>query len=153
MSRDSAKERAMGYLRYGDRTIAEIRTYLEKKGFEQTEIDEAVAYLSESGLIDDERYGRRYAELGAEKRKSPQKIAMELTQKGLAKDRVKVWLDECLTAEVIFANALAEARKYKEQRELGTSRADVERIKKRLAYLGYEPNVLHKAAVSLQKGD
>lgn len=151
MKENSIRERALGYLRYGDRTTAEIKEYLRKKGYEEEEISEAVAFLLDCGFIDDERYGRRYTELGVEKRKSGQKIMMELIQKGLEKDRIKVWLDEYLTEDVVMANALAEARKYKERRGLDMDKAGLDKIKQRLAYLGYGQSVLYKTADALRK--
>lgn len=151
MLKNSAKERALGYLRYGDRTTAQMRDYLSKKGYEPEEISEAVTCLSDCGLLDDERYGRYYVQLGVEKRKSAQKIMMELRQKGIDKAKIKIWLDEYLTEEVVLANALAEARKYQQRRGLSADRADMEKIKQRLAYLGYQQNVLYKAADALRR--
>ena len=45
-----------------DRTVAELRTYLERKRVEPAAVDDAVAELIEAGFLDDARYARRFAE-------------------------------------------------------------------------------------------
>ena len=54
-----ALERALGFayrfLGHRDRTVAEIRAHLEKKGVEADLIDAAVDQLTEQGYLDDAR--------------------------------------------------------------------------------------------------
>src|SRR5688572_15876116 len=45
-----------------ERTIAELRTCLERKRVEPAAIDAAVAELCDAGLLDDARYARRFTE-------------------------------------------------------------------------------------------
>ena len=45
-----------------DRTMAEMRAHLAKKGVGETEIDGAVAELIEQGYLDDARYAQRFVE-------------------------------------------------------------------------------------------
>jgi regulatory protein len=45
-----------------ERTVSELRTFLERKRIEPSAIDAAVAELTASGFLDDQRYARRFAE-------------------------------------------------------------------------------------------
>ena len=51
--------RAVGYR---DRTVAELRTFLERKRVEPAAIEVAVAELKAAGFLDDARYAERFAE-------------------------------------------------------------------------------------------
>src|SRR5215211_7309454 len=63
---DSERERAieLGYraVGYRDCTVAELRTFLERKRVEPEAIADAVAELTAAGVLDDARYARRFAE-------------------------------------------------------------------------------------------
>ena len=60
------RERAiqLGYRAVGhrERTVAELRTFLERKRVEPEAIADAVAELTAAGVLDDARYARRFAE-------------------------------------------------------------------------------------------
>jgi regulatory protein len=74
-----------------DRTVAELRTYLERKRAEPEDIAAAVTELRQAGLLDDERYARRFAE---DKREldswGGERIARELQRRGVAPDLIEV---------------------------------------------------------------
>jgi regulatory protein len=57
-----ALETAYRYLGHRDRTVAEMRSYLERKGAEPAAIDAAIAELQAQGYLDDARYAERFAE-------------------------------------------------------------------------------------------
>jgi regulatory protein len=57
-----ALETAYRYLGHRDRTVAEMRRHLERRGAEPAAIDLVVAELSEQGYLDDTRYAQRFAE-------------------------------------------------------------------------------------------
>jgi regulatory protein len=61
-SRDRALDLAYRYLGQRDRTVAEMRRYLEGKRVDPATIDDAVAELTDHGYLDDARYARRFAE-------------------------------------------------------------------------------------------
>jgi regulatory protein len=61
-SRERALDLAYRYLGQRDRTVAEMRRYLEGKRVDPATIDGAVAELSEQGYLDDARYARWFAE-------------------------------------------------------------------------------------------
>jgi regulatory protein len=79
--------RAVGYR---ERTVAELRAFLERKRVGPCAIDEAVAELSEAGFLDDERYALRYADDKRElERWGSERIARDLQRRGVASDLIE----------------------------------------------------------------
>ncbi|MBA2504821.1 MAG: RecX family transcriptional regulator [Thermoleophilaceae bacterium] len=72
-----------------DRTVAEMRAFLERKRVEPAMIDEVVADLTETGTLDDADYARRFAE---DKRSlagwGSQRIERELERRGVAANHI-----------------------------------------------------------------
>jgi regulatory protein len=92
--RERELERAMrlAYRAVGsrERTVAELRTFLERKRVEPAAIDEAVVELTEAGFLDDARYAQRFAEDKRElDRWGSERIARELQRRGIAPDLVE----------------------------------------------------------------
>jgi regulatory protein len=57
-----ALDLAFRYLTRRDRTVLEMRRYLEGKRVEPCAIDEALAHLQREGYLDDARFARQFAE-------------------------------------------------------------------------------------------
>ena len=57
-----ALDLAYRYLGRRDRTVVEMRRYLEGRKVEPAAIDEAIATLAEQGYLDDARFAHRFAE-------------------------------------------------------------------------------------------
>ena len=93
---DRAREREralqLAYRAVGrrERTVAELRTMLERKRVEPEAIEEAVRELIEAGFLDDARYAQRFA---ADKRElerwGSERIARELQRRGIPPDLVE----------------------------------------------------------------
>jgi regulatory protein len=82
------RERALqlGYRAVGrrERTVAELRTFLERKRVEPEAIDDTVAELTQAGFLDDARYAQRFAEDKRElERWGSERIARELHRRGV----------------------------------------------------------------------
>ena len=77
-----------------ERTVAELRTCLERKRVEPAAIDTAVEELRESGVLDDARYARRFTE---DKRELEQwgseRISRDLHRRGIAPDLIEAALE------------------------------------------------------------
>jgi regulatory protein len=74
--------RAVGYR---ERTVAELRTFLERKRVEPCAIEQAVAELRATGLLDDARYAQRFAEDKRQlERWGSERIARDLHRRGIA---------------------------------------------------------------------
>ena len=116
--RDEAREReraielAYRAVGYRDRTVAELRTFLERKRVEPTAIDGAVAELKETGFVDDARYAERFAEDKRElERWGSERIARDLHRRGIAPDLIeRAVSDRSRDAELSTALLLLEQR-------------------------------------------
>jgi regulatory protein len=114
--RDRERERAiqLGYraVGYRDRTVAELRTFLERKRVEPEAIADAVDELTAAGFLDDARYARRFAEDKRElERWGSERIARDLHRRGIAPDLIEQAVsDRSRDAELATALLLLEQR-------------------------------------------
>jgi regulatory protein len=101
--------RAVGYR---ERTVAELRTFLERKRVGPCAIDEAVAEISGAGFLDDARYARRFAEDKRElERWGSERIARDLHRRGVAPDLIEAAVaDRSRGSELRSALILLEER-------------------------------------------
>jgi len=149
-SRDRALDLAYRYLGQRDRTVAEVRHYLEGKRVDPAAIGAALAELGELGYLDDARYARRFAEdrralddWGAER------IERRLLAAGVAPDLVEAALAQ-RAAEDELAAAVALLR-----RRFPTLPADDRERNRALGVLvrkGYDSELAHDAVRALERG-
>ena len=87
--RQRALDLAFRALSARERTVAELRTFLEGKRVEPEAIDHAVCELQREGYLDDARYANRFAE---DKRLLQQwgmeRIVSELGRRGVARELI-----------------------------------------------------------------
>jgi regulatory protein len=106
-----ALEVAYGYLNRRDRTTSEVRHRLARDGLDDAIVDEAIAALSEHGVLDDSRYARLFTQ---DKRELEQwgseRIRRALVERGVAREVVEQTLREEL-AESELDSALALLRR------------------------------------------
>ena len=95
-----------------ERTVAEVRTFLERKRVEPVDIDEAVTELREAGFLDDADYARRFAEDKRQlERWGSERIARELQRRGITRDLIETTLvDRTREAELRTAVMVLEQR-------------------------------------------
>jgi regulatory protein len=110
--RERALQLAYRAVGHRDRTVAELRTLLERKRVEPESIAAAVAELREAGLVDDARYARRFAEDKRELESwGAERIARELQRRGIAPDLIEaVVADRSREAELETALLLLQRR-------------------------------------------
>jgi regulatory protein len=140
------RERAiqLGYRAVGtrERTVAELRTFLERKRVEPAAIDDAVTELTQAGLLDDARYAQRFAEDKRElDRWGSERIARELRRRGIAPDLIESAVaDRGREAELETALLVLEQRVPAP----GDDR-ERDRAWRLLIRRGYEPEVAYEA--------
>ena len=110
--RDRAIQLAHRAVGRRERTVAELRTCLERKRVEPGAIDYAVAELTATGLLDDARYAQAFAD---DKRYldrwGSERIARELQRRGIAPDLIEsVSSDRSRDAELESALVLLAQR-------------------------------------------
>jgi regulatory protein len=143
----SERERAieLAYRAVGarDRTVAELRTFLERKRVEPAAIEDAVAALIEAGFLDDARYARQFAEdKRSLERWGSERIARDLRKRGVEPDLVEAALaTQDRTAELETALLLLGARFP----EPPTDDRGRDRAWSLLVRRGYEPELAYEA--------
>lgn len=99
---EKAKQRALNFITYRPRSIAEVRQNLRGKEVDDTIIEQVVNRLSELELLDDTAFARYWVDQReAFKPRSPMALRQELLQKGVERqviDEVLVELDETAAA-------------------------------------------------------
>jgi regulatory protein len=147
------RERAiqLGYraVGYRDRTVAELRTFLERKRVEPEAIANAVEELTAAGCLDDARFARRFAE---DKREldlwGSERIARDLHRRGIAPDLIeRVVADRSREAELETAVLLLAQR-------LPAPRDDRDRDRawRLLIRRGYDSDVAYEAVRRHESG-
>ena len=148
-SRDRALDLAYRYLGQRDRTVAEMRRYLEGKRVDPAAITTTVAELREQGYLDDARYAHRFAEdrralddWGAER------IERKLLAVGVDPDLVEAALAQQASEDELAA-AVALLR-----RRFPTPPANDRERNRALGVLvrkGYECELAHEAVRALER--
>ena len=148
-SRDRALDLAYQYLGQRDRTVAEMRRYLEGKRVDPAAITTTVAELGELGYLDDARYAHRFAEdrralddWGAER------IERKLLAAGVDPDLVEAALAQQANEDELAA-AVALLR-----RRFPTPPANDRERNRALGVLvrkGYESGLAHEAVRALER--
>jgi regulatory protein len=107
-----AYDRALGFLSYRPRSIAEVHRRLTEKGFDESTIDEVIGRLSRASLLDDEAFARYWIEnRDTHKPRGCRALRYELHQKGVADsvtDRLLTHYDE---EDAAYRAGLTQAQK------------------------------------------
>lgn len=107
-----AKKRAMFLLERMDRTEHQLRDKLMQNGYPAVCVDLAIDYVKKYHYIDDLRYATNYISY-QQKRKSRQKLKIDLLTKGIDKNVIKQALDEAFDSdEQIKIRQLLEKKHY-----------------------------------------
>ena len=131
-----------------ERTVAELRTCLERKRVGPEEIDAAVTELRGAGLLDDARFAQRFAEDKRElDRWGRERIARDLNRRGVAPDLI-----EAAVAERGPEAELAAALLVLEERAPphGDDRAR-DRAWRLLVRRGYTPEIAYDAVRAYER--
>ncbi|MDN6134223.1 MAG: recombination regulator RecX [Brevibacterium sp.] len=105
-----AKKTAMNMLAMRDHASGELRDKLLKRDFLPEAVDELIAKLQKSRLLDDEEFAHRYVRAHRERRKlSRTALKRELNRKGLSADIVSGAVDD-VDGEEDLARQVAEKK-------------------------------------------
>lgn len=125
-----AKLRALHLLNDMGRTESQLRQKLERDGYPQDIIEEAVAYVKSFGYVNDDNYARIFIS-GRKNKKSRKEIYASLLQKGIDKEVIDKAFDDCYE-EDDARNAIAEILKKK---RYDPEKADGKETQRILGYL------------------
>lgn len=130
--------------------MAELRGFLERKHVGPPVIEDAVAELMEAGVLDDERYARRFTEDKRElDRWGSQRIARDLARRGVPPDVIEAAIaGRSRDAELESALQVLEGR-------MGPPGDDRERDRawRLLVRRGYETEVAYEAVRRYERAD
>ena len=129
-----------------DRTEAELRLRLLKKGFSEEEAEAAVSEMKELGYVDDCRYARSYVRSRCGE-KSRMQILYALKEKGIERDRIEEALDEEMPESEIPLIEKLIAKRAPDPEE--TDRRERERIAASLCRKGFKIQDIRKAMDNL----
>jgi regulatory protein len=112
-AREATFRRALHFLSYRPRSLAEIRQNLSKHNVQQALIEETLERLQQQGLANDEQFARAWVEnRNTFRPRSRRALRMELRQKGLEDELIQAVLDENLDDEALaYQASLRKARK------------------------------------------
>ena len=141
------RERAveLGYRALGrrERTVAELRRYLEGKRVEPEAIDAAVERLREEGWLDDDRYAKRFAEdKRMLERWGGERIAGDLRRRGVEPELIEAALSERERDDELRAAIEVLRDRLPSPPEDDRSRDRAWRL---LVRRGYEPGLAYEA--------
>lgn len=139
---ERALELAYRTLSTKDRTVAEVRAFLERKGMTEHAADHAITALSSARFLDDERFARLFAEdKRAIERWGPERIERDLRRRGIAAELI-----EAALADRDRGGELAAALELLSDK-LPPPESDRERDRawRMLVRKGYEPELAYEA--------
>jgi regulatory protein len=134
----AALDTAIRMLARREHSAFELRRKLQQKGIGEAEIEEAIVRLQQEGLLSDQRYAESYIHMRKNKGYGPQRIALELKERGVAESdfRHHLYSDAIDWAAVLNT---AYAKKYGDR-----ACTDYQEKAKRVRYLQYRGFALDK---------
>ena len=145
MFQRDAFEAALGALDRKERTSHELALWLKSRGFALDEIEDALRRLFETGVLDDERFARRYAEDKRElARWGAERIREALLARGVTSETV-----EAVVAADSYGDQVERAREIliRRGRPLAGN-ADCQRALEYLTRRGYDYEIAYEAVRS-----
>ena len=131
-----------------DRTVAEVRGFLERKQVEPEPLEQAIDELSDAGWLDDERFAQRFAEdKRTIERWGGERIERELRRRGVPDAAIEAAAGEQdRDGELIAALEILAAK-------AGSLEDDRERDRawRLLVRKGYEPELAYEAVRQFER--
>jgi len=101
-----ARNAALKYLSYRDRSTAEVRNKLREKNFEAPEVDSAIDFLIRAGYLNDDKFADSLANSRIRNKSwGPARISAELYSKGVSRETISKVLPAGETVEKTAAEA------------------------------------------------
>ena len=112
-AREVAYLKAIKYLDYRERSEAEIRIHLNKRDINERVIEDVIARLRRSGLVDDRRFAANWVENRLEFRpRGRRALFYELRQKGISEEIIQETLDPINDEELAYQAAINKAKNF-----------------------------------------
>jgi regulatory protein len=109
---EKAYQQALKLLSYRPRSIAEVRKRLEQRGIPESMLAEVVERLQRSGLLDDTRFARDWAENRSEFRpRSRRALTIEMRQRGVDDEAIAQAVAELDDDSLAYQAAMKYSRR------------------------------------------
>lgn len=150
-----ARESALRFLSYRDRTSMEVKKHLLEKGYEKEEIESVAEELAQWSYINDGEYAGKYFQYVEKKGRSIGRMRKELQMKGVCTEDINRGLH--LWEEVAGSLAGREYEAAKQQAmkisdgKLGDPKTSG-KIARRLSSLGYPSQLIYQILGECQRG-
>jgi regulatory protein len=142
----SAKSYAVWLLSRQDYSAASLRRKLAGRGYEDAEVDDAMAFVVDNKYQNDERYAEQRSR-GSENRAGNLRIEMTLRQKGIEAELAKAQVKQLAPEEERVVHA---ASKFRDQvRKNGMTQELKMKIYRFLAYRGFSSKAIRAGIESL----
>ncbi|MEN3185476.1 MAG: RecX family transcriptional regulator [Atribacterota bacterium] len=136
---DKILQKCWRYLNRKMYTVQELSTKLRQDGFEEREIEEAIAFLQEKGYLNDAEYVKVYLEGRRSRPKGYLAIADELQRKGVGWPYLHSLREDFYPLEAEIEDALRLLQAGKERGE------DEVKIKRKLLRKGFTWEAIERA--------
>ncbi|WZL73946.1 recombination regulator RecX [Clostridiaceae bacterium 35-E11] len=140
-----AKEKALTFLKFSDRTEKEMREKLKKKEYQDHIIDKVITFLKEYKFLNDEALAKTMVISKSQYKKyGRNRIKQDLYNKGIEQSIIENTITKELDREKEYENALALA--YKKQKTIKDTdpRKVYEKLGRYLSYRGYDFETIRK---------
>jgi regulatory protein len=142
----SAKSYAVWLLARQDYSAASLRRKLASRGYDDSEVDDAMAFVMDNKYQNDERYAEQRSR-GAENRAGNLRIEMTLRQKGIDAGLAKAQVQQLAPEE---ERVLHAAAKFRDQvRKNGMTQELKMKVYRFLAYRGFSSKAIRTGIESL----
>ena len=142
----SAKSYAVWLLSRQDYSATSLRRKLSSRGYDDSEVDDAMAFVIDNKYQNDERFAEQRSR-GSENRAGNLRIEMTLRQKGIAADLAKAQVQQLAPEE---ERVLHAAGKFRDQvRKTGMTQEMKMKIYRFLAYRGFSSKAIRAGIESL----
>jgi len=148
-SSDTAKQLALKYVAVRMRTKQEVIAYLKKKGCDKTQVQDAIAFLTEYQYLDDAAYCKAWIHDKLQFHPcGRQKLAMELSKKISDRQLVQLSLEEYYSAEQELENA-QKAVEQKLNSSFGRKQVTREQLARFLYSRGYSGAIIEQVMYTI----
>lgn len=145
-----AYHQALNYLGYRQRSTEEVREYLLDHGFD-TEIEPVIQKLLKLKLLNDQFFADSYVRTAVSGgKKGTKRIERELTNKGIAPEKIMNALDNHYSPDQQIENALALAKKKWGSLRNKSEREGLQKINHYLSQRGFSKEIIRQLETVFQ---
>ena len=124
----SCRQSALRFLKIRPRSVAELKSKLELKGFEVSEIEETLQWLQNIKLLDDRTFTKSWIQYRLARPFGFRRIISELKEKGVADEIIEQAIEE-VKLEYVESETILELAQRRAKRLTGI---DPQKRKKRI---------------------